>query len=72
MDTKAALDKWARDAVTLTVYECLLATASRLEQQVNDVQSEACWIKPPEEDLMLWRMRRRPCEGPTRPTDASK
>lgn len=72
MDTKAAIDKWARDAVTLALYECLLGAISRLEQQVNDVQSEACWIKPPEDEWLRWRMRRRPCEGPTRPTDASK
>lgn len=66
MSTKAAIDKWARDAVTNALYECLLATAARLEQQVMDVQSEACWIKPPEDAWLEWRMKRRPWEGPKR------
>lgn len=69
MDTKAAIDKWARDAVTLALYECLLATAARLEQQVHEVQSEACWIKPDEADWLQWRARRRACEGPKREPD---
>jgi hypothetical protein len=71
MATKAALDQWAREAVTLALYECLLATAVRLQSHVEEVRGEAGWIRPPDDAWQQWRARRRLYSEPTRPADGS-
>lgn len=67
MSTKEAIDQWARQAVALAVYECLLAAASELDTQAKDVRGEAWWAAPEDEAWAKWRRQRRLVEGPTKP-----
>jgi len=56
---KHALDHWAREAVSLALYECLLSAAADMQRGAEDVQSEAAWRSPPNDQWLEWRAKRK-------------
>ena len=72
MATKADITQRDRDAVTLAIYECMLAAACALKNDVESIQGEAAWISPPTDQWAQWKGRRRLCEGPKREDDSAK
>ena len=58
MSTRA-IDQWAREAVALAVYECLLASATRFCADAQRMHTEAAWASPPHDQWVQWRARRK-------------
>lgn len=56
---KHALEHWAREAVSLALYECLLGAAVQLQNDVESIQGEAAWRSPSHEQWAMWRARRK-------------
>jgi len=60
MSTMQALDKWARDAVTLALYECLLGAACQMKSDSDSLDTEAFLRSPSREAWAEWQARRKP------------
>lgn len=69
MATKADITQRDRDAVALALYECMLAAACRLQNDVESLQTEAFLTSPTREAWADWKARRRMVDGPKREPD---
>jgi hypothetical protein len=56
---KHALDHWAREALSLALYECFLSAAAALQRDIEDIQGEAAWRSPPHDQWLVWRAKRK-------------
>lgn len=56
---KIAVERWAREAVSLALYECFLSVAAEMQKSVEDIQVEAAWRSPSTEEWLMWRTKRK-------------
>jgi hypothetical protein len=66
---RIALNQWARDAVALTLYECLLSAARQLDNGAELMRGEACWRAPSEDEWLRWQAARKIRDDLTRPPE---
>lgn len=70
MSTRA-IDQWAREAVALAVYECLLASASRFCADAQRMRTEAEWASPSLEQWVRWQAQRKQHDDLKRAPDSA-
>lgn len=72
MVTPADITQRDRDAVSLALYECMLAASCALQNDVERLQTEAFLTSPSREAWAAWKARRRLVDDPRRESDAAK